>query len=228
MMKEIKLRYFRAIPVLLIIIISLGCAPTRQEPVVFKYDRATFSAAKPWTSENFKNNPDNFQFVIIGDRSGGANVLEKVERSKHFTLLDLAAVVFAGPVGLVVTKGLDLVVLVASDYGGVTQIQIMVSNWIIKNGILEIDDVAFATKKNRIAAKGHINLIDKTVNITFAVLNKDGSCRSMQNIKGNLDDPEFGEIKIIEAILSPLTNLFKSVFPIESDVFYAGSVQHPE
>lgn len=135
---------------------------------------------------------------------------------------------FAGPVGLVVNKGLDLVVLVASDYGGVTQIQIMVSNWIIKNGILEIDDVAFATKKNRIAAKGHINLIDKTVNITFAVLNKDGSCRSIQNIKGNLDDPEFGEIKIIEAILSPLTNLFKSVLPIESDVLYAGSVQHPE
>jgi len=156
------------------------------------------------------------------------DVLENIERSKHFTLLDLGAVVFAGPVGLAVTKGFDLLVLVASDYGGVTQIQKMVSNWKISNGILEIDDVAFATKKNRIAAQGYVNIIDKTVNITFAVLNKDGSCRSIQNIRGNLDDPEFGEIKIIEAILSPITNLIKSVLPIGGDIFYEGSIKHPE
>jgi len=41
----------------------------------FSYDKAALPGAKPWTSENFKNNPDNFQFVIIGDRTGGANVL---------------------------------------------------------------------------------------------------------------------------------------------------------
>ena len=93
-------------------------------------------------------------------------VLENSARSKNFTLLDLAAVVFAGPVGLAVTNGLDLPVPVTSDYGGITQIQKMVSNWKISNGILEIYDVAFATKKNRIAAQSYVNLIDKTVNIT--------------------------------------------------------------
>jgi len=31
----------------------------------FSYDKAALPGAKPWTSENFKNNPDNFQFVII-------------------------------------------------------------------------------------------------------------------------------------------------------------------
>jgi hypothetical protein len=120
------------------------------------------------------------------------------------------------------------VVLVASDYGEVTQIQKLVSNWNISNGILETNDVAFATRKNRIAAQGHVNLIDKTLDITFAVLNEDGSCRSIQNIKGNLDDPEFGRIKIIESLLSPVTNLFKSVLPIGGDIFYEGSVKHPE
>ena len=40
----------------------------------FKYDETTISKVKPWTSENFRNNPDNFQFAIIGDRTGGANV----------------------------------------------------------------------------------------------------------------------------------------------------------
>ena len=45
-----------------------------QQAAVFSYDTAEFSGAKPWTSEKFKNDPDNFQFAIIGDRTGGANV----------------------------------------------------------------------------------------------------------------------------------------------------------
>ena len=31
--------------------------------------------AKAYTNLNFKNKPDNFQFAIIGDRTGGAMVL---------------------------------------------------------------------------------------------------------------------------------------------------------
>ncbi len=38
----------------------------------FSYDKAAIPKAKPWTSENFKNNPDNFQFAILGDRGGEA------------------------------------------------------------------------------------------------------------------------------------------------------------
>ena len=37
----------------------------------FHYDAAEFPGAKPWTSENFKNNPDHFQFAILGDRGAG-------------------------------------------------------------------------------------------------------------------------------------------------------------
>ena len=40
----------------------------------FVYDQAAISGKKPWTSESFRNNPANFQFAIIGDRTGGANV----------------------------------------------------------------------------------------------------------------------------------------------------------
>ena len=57
-----------------------GCsqmATTTQEEAqntsVFSYDQAAMTGAKPWTSENFANNPANFQFAIIGDRTGGAN-----------------------------------------------------------------------------------------------------------------------------------------------------------
>jgi hypothetical protein len=39
----------------------------------FTFDEAAVSARKPWTSESFRNDPNNFQFAIIGDRTGGAN-----------------------------------------------------------------------------------------------------------------------------------------------------------
>jgi hypothetical protein len=67
---------------LLGMLLQSGCSNTAPPPAgtsagstAFWYDKATLPGAKPWTSENFKNNPDNFQFVIIGDRTGGANAL---------------------------------------------------------------------------------------------------------------------------------------------------------
>jgi hypothetical protein len=55
----------------------MGCTMTTKDKTIasFEYDEAKFPGVKPWTSENFKNNPYNFQFVIIGDRTGGANAL---------------------------------------------------------------------------------------------------------------------------------------------------------
>jgi hypothetical protein len=41
---------------------------------VFSFDQEAILEAKPWTSENFRNDPEDFQFAIIGDRTGGANV----------------------------------------------------------------------------------------------------------------------------------------------------------
>jgi len=40
---------------------------------VFSYDRADFPGARPWTSEDFENDPEEFQFAVIGDRTGGAD-----------------------------------------------------------------------------------------------------------------------------------------------------------
>jgi hypothetical protein len=48
-------------------------AKDAEKAPAFSYDEAEISKAKPWTSEEFKNNPDNFQFAILGDRGGGAS-----------------------------------------------------------------------------------------------------------------------------------------------------------
>jgi hypothetical protein len=39
----------------------------------FSYDQGALPDATPWTSAEFQNNPEAFQFVVIGDRTGGAN-----------------------------------------------------------------------------------------------------------------------------------------------------------
>ena len=41
-------------------------APVQDTPS-FYYDESAMADKKPWSSEDFKNNPRNFQFAIIGD-----------------------------------------------------------------------------------------------------------------------------------------------------------------
>ena len=59
----------------------LGCQELKQDSSAFEYDPAEIVQAKPWSSENFKNNPDNFQFAILGDRGGGSSPLGTYERA---------------------------------------------------------------------------------------------------------------------------------------------------
>ena len=63
--------------ILTAILFSPGCtnttSPADNEPSAFVYEKANFPGATPWTSEEFRNDPANFQFAIIGDRTGGAN-----------------------------------------------------------------------------------------------------------------------------------------------------------
>jgi hypothetical protein len=49
---------------------------TAPDSAAFSYDQTRLATAKPWTSREFQNDPAEFQFVIIGDRTGGANVQE--------------------------------------------------------------------------------------------------------------------------------------------------------
>ena len=45
----------------------------------FSYDQAEIQGPKPWTDAKFLNDPENFQFAVIGDRGGGANPLGTYE-----------------------------------------------------------------------------------------------------------------------------------------------------
>jgi hypothetical protein len=52
-----------------------GCVQGEaQKETDFVFDEAAFPGPKPWTSQDFLGDSEDFQFAIIGDRTGGANV----------------------------------------------------------------------------------------------------------------------------------------------------------
>jgi len=77
-MKTTKSIIYKTMTITLIFSMFIGCNQVKEEPTekksAFNYDKTAVSDVKPWTSENFKNNPQHFQFAILGDRTGGANV----------------------------------------------------------------------------------------------------------------------------------------------------------
>lgn len=64
------------IGILLVASLLCGCAsdsgPNRSETRRDAIDIPALGANNPWTHQNFFNDPDNFQFVIATDRTGGA------------------------------------------------------------------------------------------------------------------------------------------------------------
>jgi len=67
--------------ILVLAMLASGCAvqkPTSQGSV-FSYETERLTGARPWTAKEFQNKPKAFQFVIIGDRTGGANAQKTFE-----------------------------------------------------------------------------------------------------------------------------------------------------
>jgi AsmA protein len=154
-------------------------------------------------------------------------LIEKLKRSQNFNLVDVGAVVLAGPVALAFTKGSDFARVIISNPGEETFIPELMSEWDIKNGKLEIQDVAFTTNTNRIAAQGWIDYTTDSLNITIAALNDKGCSIMSQDLYGQLNNPEIGELQVVKSLLAPVTNLVKGALGIECKIFYEGQVLHP-
>lgn len=155
-------------------------------------------------------------------------MVERLERSERFTLADVGAVVLMGPVGLLVTKGSDYASLVILSPGDSSHIVEASSKWEITNGLIDLTDVAVSTNENRLAAKGGINLGADTLNVQFALINNQGCSVFGQSVKGSLKDPKMGKLRVVKALISPVTNLIKIVDDGKCEVFYDGVVRPPQ
>ena len=155
-------------------------------------------------------------------------LIEKFKRSQRFTLIDFGAVLLAGPVGIAVTKGTDYASMIVLNSGEETNVTNLVSDWSISDGKLTMQDVAFSTKKNRIAGEGWLNFATDSLQITIALLDKNGCSIFSQDVFGTFEKPETSEIKVVGTILAPVTNLWDDIWGNDCDVFYNGSVPHPK
>ena len=159
-------------------------------------------------------------------------VLETYEKTQRVSLVDLGAFFIAGPLGSLLTKGYDFGSLYEASLGGKSEIQKLVSDWKVKNGVAEAEDVAFSTGQNRVAMKGRLNFVkERFDNVTVAVLDEKGCVRFNQKIHGSFRHPRVEKVSILRSMAGPVLNLFdkaSGLFNGECEIFYEGSVKHPE
>ncbi len=160
-------------------------------------------------------------------------MLEKYEKSQQGDLVDLGAFLIAGPLGTVLTKGYDFGNVFKESLGSKgSTIQKMVSDWQVKKGIAEAEDVAFTTKKNRIALKGSLDFVQNRFDdVSVAVLNANGCAVFSQRIHGAFKKPQIDKPSILGSLLGPVTSLVKKpIKMLKGDrckVFYLGLLKQP-
>ncbi len=94
----------------------------------------------------------NGNIILKGDSMilMGYNIdelISKFERSQNFNLVDLGAVLVAGPAGILFTKGSDYAMILVNNKNDSSLINEFYSKWYIENGYFIAKDFAFATAR---------------------------------------------------------------------------------
>jgi uncharacterized protein involved in outer membrane biogenesis len=159
-------------------------------------------------------------------------LIPKYERSQNFNLVDVGAYFLVGPFGPVLTKSYNFGSVYEESLGGKGIIKKLVSIWKVKNGVAGATDVAFATKKYRIAMKGGLNFNnDQFDDVTIAVLDKQGCAVYSQKVHGPFRKAKIEKISVLKSITGSVTNALKDVWKFvggKCTAFYTGSVAQPE
>lgn len=156
----------------------------------------------------------------------------RFESSQNFNLVDVGAYFFAGPLGLVVTKGYDFARIFQGS-GGQSEIRTLVSDWKVDHGVAQARDVAMATNKNRVALRGALDLAnERFAGVTLALIDAKGCAKVRQKIRGTFQKPVVEKPSTLKSIAGPVLKLLKQVKKVfpggECEVFYAGSVAPPK
>jgi AsmA protein len=153
----------------------------------------------------------------------------RFESSQTFNLVDVGAFFFAGPVGLAVTKGYNFASIFQGSEGR-SEIRTLVSDWTVKHGVAQAQDVAMTTNENRVALQGGLDFVNKRFDdVTVALIDAKGCAKVRQKIHGTFQKPLVEKPSVIKSLTGPVTKLLKRVFPGgECEVFYAGSVASPK
>ena len=206
---------------------------TIEGPVNFSADLTAMGKSedevKRSLNGNLSLNGDNLMLYNIDIDA----LIMKYERSQNFNLVDVGAFFLAGPFGPALTKSYNFARLYEESQGGKGIIRKLVSDWKVKKGTAEALDVALASKKQRIAMKGGLNLInERFVDVTIAALDKRGCAVYSEKVHGSFHKPQIEKESIFTSITgsvsNPLEDMWKFIQGKKCTVFYSGSVAQPE
>jgi AsmA protein len=158
--------------------------------------------------------------------------IQKFDKTRGFSLVDLAAFFIAGPLGPIATKGYDFGRVYKQLGTGTGTLDRLITTWHIDNGIAEAKDCALATKKNRVAFAGKIDLVHGVYqDAAVAVLDKGGCSRYTEKLSGPVGGRRPMVKSTMNAIAGPFIGLFENMrhaFEPKCEVFYSGSVRQPD
>ncbi len=156
--------------------------------------------------------------------------LAQFESTQNFSLIDMGALFFAGPLGLAVTKGYDYASLFQRTDSN-SEITILVSDWTVANGVAKPLDVAMATNENIMAVKGGLDFNQNQFDeLTIALLDASGCASVQQVVRGSFRAPEIEKPGFLMALAGPAISLIKEgveLLPgedVECEPFYQGSL----
>ena len=159
--------------------------------------------------------------------------LQKFELSQNLSLLDVSALLFVGPISLVVTKGYELSGL-AKQADTSTSIRNAISRWKVDKGVAHAVDVALTTNENRLAVQGDLDFVrNQYQGIVVALVDANGCAKARQKISGSFSQPIANQSNILLPI-GPFLRLLDSAKALLSggndkcDVFYSGSLAQPK
>jgi AsmA protein len=136
-----------------------------------------------------------------------------------------------GPLGPIATKGYDFGRVYQQLGTGQGTLARLVTTWKIDDGIAEAKDCALATKKNRVALSGKIDLVHGVYqDATLAVLDERGCSRYTEKLSGPVGGRRATAKSTMKAIAGPFVGLFEKIrhaLDDECEVFYSGSVPQP-
>ena len=160
--------------------------------------------------------------------------LSKYQSSQNFNLFDMAAIVFAGPIGLAVTKGYEFSSLVQPSDGN-TQIGTVVAKWKVEKGVAHARDVAMATRENRLALRGGLDFVeDEYADMVLALIDSNGCAMVRQKIRGPFSKPVVEKPDVLASLTGPVRNLLNKARDLlpgtgaNCEVFYNGSLAAPK
>jgi AsmA protein len=188
-------------------------------------------------------NKDELTQTLSGDVSlSGSNLhthdldldklIHKFDKTRGFNLIDLAAFFIAGPLGPIATKGVDFGRVYKQLGTGEGTLDRLLTTWRIDDGIAEAKDCALATKKNRVAFAGKIELVHGVYqNAAIAVLDERGCSRYTEKLSGPVGGRQPLAKRTAKALVGPFVGFFQKLdhaFDTKCDVFYSGSVPQPD